>query len=81
MFRYKTILGDRLASRKESTQATEVAIKLDVLNRMTELGRPESLRWTQWAGQLLGKSCLLHSSFLLSSEGEPAADQAAYHDQ
>jgi hypothetical protein len=44
MFRFKTVLGDRLASRRESTQATEVAIKLDVLNRMTELGRPESYR-------------------------------------
>jgi hypothetical protein len=44
MFRFKTILGDRLASRRESTQATEVVIKLDVLNRMTELGRPKSYR-------------------------------------
>src|SRR5690606_38819904 len=41
MFRYKTILGDRLASRRNWTQATEVAIKLDVLNRMTELGMPK----------------------------------------
>jgi hypothetical protein len=46
MFRFKTILGDRLASRRESTQATEVVIKLDVLNRMTELGRPKSYRVT-----------------------------------
>ena len=44
MFRYKTILGDRLASRKEATQATEVTIKLDVLNRMTELGMPKSYK-------------------------------------
>ncbi len=44
MFRYKTILGDRLASRREATQATEVAIKLDVLNRMTEFGRPKSYK-------------------------------------
>jgi hypothetical protein len=44
MFRYKTILGDRLVARKESTQATEVTIKLDVLNRMTELGRPKSYK-------------------------------------
>jgi len=28
MYRYKTILGDRLASRKQSTQATEVSIKI-----------------------------------------------------
>jgi hypothetical protein len=44
MFRFKTILGDRLASRRESTQATEVVIKLDVLNRMTELGRPKNYK-------------------------------------
>jgi hypothetical protein len=44
MYRYKTILGDRLASRKESTQATEVAVKLDVLNRMIELGMPKSYK-------------------------------------
>jgi hypothetical protein len=44
MFRYKTILGDRLSARKASNQATEVSIKLDVLNRMTELGRPKSYK-------------------------------------
>ena len=44
MFRYKTILGDRLMARRETTQKTEVVIKLDVLNRMTELGRPESYK-------------------------------------
>lgn len=41
MFRYKTLVGEKLASRKESTQATEVTIKLDALNRMMELGMPE----------------------------------------
>lgn len=44
MSRYKTIFGDRLVSRRESTQATEVAIKLDALNRMTELGTPKSYK-------------------------------------
>jgi hypothetical protein len=44
MFRYKTILGERLSSRRERTQATEVSIKLDVLNRMTELGMPKSYK-------------------------------------
>ena len=46
MFRYKTILGDRLATRRKWSQATEVAIKLDVLNRMTELGMPQSYKVT-----------------------------------
>jgi len=44
MFRYKTILGERLTARKGSTQATEVSIKLDVLNRMMELGMPQSYK-------------------------------------
>src|SRR6187431_766660 len=44
MFRHKTVLGDRLSARREWTQATEVSIKLDALNRMTELGMPESYK-------------------------------------
>lgn len=44
MFRYKTILGDRLTARREKTQSTEVAVKLDVLNRMVELGMPKSYK-------------------------------------
>jgi Transposase DDE domain len=44
MFRYKTVLGDRLTARRERTQATEVSIKLDVLNRMVELGMPKSYK-------------------------------------
>lgn len=44
MFRYKTVLGDRLSSRRRWTQATEVSIKLDALNRMVELGMPRSYK-------------------------------------
>ena len=44
MFRYKTVLGERLTARREGTQATEVSIKLDALNRMTELGMPQSYK-------------------------------------
>jgi hypothetical protein len=44
MFRYKMILGARLTARRERTQATEVSIKLDVLNRMAELGMPKSYK-------------------------------------
>ena len=33
MFRYKTIVGDRLSARKWQTQVAEVKIKLDVINR------------------------------------------------
>ena len=44
MFRHKMILGDRLTARKGATQAAEVAIKCDVLNRMTGLGMPDSYK-------------------------------------
>lgn len=44
MFRHKTLTGDRLTARREWTQATEVAIRLDILNRMTELGMPKSYK-------------------------------------
>ena len=46
MFRLKTLLGDRLASRRKETQATETTIKIHVLNRMLELGKPESYKLT-----------------------------------
>ena len=44
MFRLKTILGERLSSRRGWSQATEVSIKLDALNKMLELGRPKSYK-------------------------------------
>jgi len=42
--RYKRVIGDTLRSRTDARQATEVAIAVRVLNRMLELGRPESIR-------------------------------------
>jgi hypothetical protein len=42
--RYKRVIGDALRSRTDPRQATEVAIAVQALNRMLELGRPESLR-------------------------------------
>ena len=44
MSRYKRILGDRLNSRQEKTQFTEILIKLDILNQMTEMGMPKSYK-------------------------------------
>ena len=44
MFRYKTVLGERFSSRTEANQVTEGRVKLDVLNRMLELGKPESYK-------------------------------------
>ena len=43
MFRYKSIIGDRLRARRLETQTTEAAIAVNVLNRMTSLGTPESV--------------------------------------
>ena len=41
--RIKRVIGDGLRSRTEPRRATEVAIGIDALNRMFELGRPESV--------------------------------------
>jgi hypothetical protein len=42
MFRYKTILGDRVRSREDSRQRTELELGFSILNRMFELGMPDS---------------------------------------
>ena len=42
--RYKRVIGDTLRSRTDARQATEVAVAVSVLNRMLQLGRPESVR-------------------------------------
>ena len=44
MSRYKRVIGDTLRSRTDRRRATEVAIAAHALNRMLELGRPESVR-------------------------------------
>lgn len=41
-FRLKTILGGRMRARGEEAQRVEAVIACNVLNRMTEIGRPES---------------------------------------
>jgi len=42
MFRFKTILGDKLNARKFENQITEFLISASILNRMTALGMPDS---------------------------------------
>ena len=44
MSRYKRIIGDTLRSRSRPAQETESRIAVAVLNRMLDLGRPESVR-------------------------------------
>ena len=41
-YRLKTIFTDKLRSRREETQTTEVMIRCAALNRMTGIGMPES---------------------------------------
>jgi hypothetical protein len=42
--RFKRVIGDALRSRTHRRQATEGAIAVTALNRMLELGRPQSVR-------------------------------------
>ena len=41
--RLKRVIGDALRSRTERRRATEMAIAVNALNRMLELGRPKSV--------------------------------------
>ena len=41
-FRYKSIMGGRLRARHSKAQEIEASIACNILNRMTELGRPVS---------------------------------------
>jgi Transposase DDE domain len=42
--RYKRVIGNALRSRTDRRQSNEVAIAVNVLNRMLEFGRPQSVR-------------------------------------
>ena len=42
--RFKGVIGDGLRSRTDQRRATEVGVAVHALNRMLELGRPESVR-------------------------------------
>ena len=42
--RFKQVIGDGLRSRTDPRRATEVEVAVHALNRMLELGRPESVR-------------------------------------
>jgi hypothetical protein len=44
MGRFKGVIGDGLRSRTDQRRTTEVEVAVHVLNRMLELGRPESVR-------------------------------------
>ena len=44
MARWKGILGEALRFHGDAAEATEVAIAVAVINRMLDLGRPNSVR-------------------------------------
>jgi hypothetical protein len=44
MFRFKAVFGGKLWARTFDNQRVEAAIKCAVLNRMTRLGMPHTLR-------------------------------------
>jgi hypothetical protein len=46
VFRYKSILGQRMRSRSLGSQRVEVRLACKILNTMTSLGRPDSYRVT-----------------------------------
>ena len=41
-FRYKSIIGDGLRARSSAGQGSEAVLGCEILNRMTDLGRPAS---------------------------------------
>ena len=43
-FRYTSIIGDGLRARSPAGQGSEVVLGCEILNRMTEFGRPVSYR-------------------------------------
>ena len=44
MFRYKTIFGDKFTSRTPNQQKIEAKIKCAILNKMTQLGMPQTYK-------------------------------------
>jgi hypothetical protein len=44
VFRFKTIFGDRLQTRRIENQFKELLLKSAILNRMTHLGMPDTIK-------------------------------------
>ena len=44
MYRYKRIVGDRLRAQHYEAQQKEALIAVNVINRVTALGMPESVK-------------------------------------
>ncbi len=61
-FRYKSIIGDSVRARTPGGRLTEALLACNVLNRMTELGRPVSYSIGQWDAP--GLDCFASASSL-----------------
>lgn len=46
MYRFKALMGPCLWTRRTDTQATDVAVRVGMLDRTAEFARPESLHVT-----------------------------------
>jgi hypothetical protein len=44
IFRFKTVFGDKLSSRAVAQQEMEVRIKCSALNKMAQLGMPQTIK-------------------------------------
>ncbi|KAF1013607.1 MAG: hypothetical protein E5299_00940 [Burkholderia gladioli] len=44
MYRFKTLTGNCLWACHIDSQATQVAVRVGVINRMADLARPQSIR-------------------------------------
>lgn len=60
MYRLKVLKGRHLAARTIGAQATEVAVRAGVLNRMAALARQQSVRITlaQWEREFFGQDLI-----------------------
>jgi len=55
MFRFKRLFTGHLWARGLATQRTEAVVKCAVLNRMSQLGMPETIR-LGWSNTLQGRT-------------------------
>jgi hypothetical protein len=61
--RCKRVIGDALRSRTDPGRATEAAIAVRALNRMLELGRPQSVRivWARTGAEITASGPLIRA--------------------
>ena len=59
MYRYKAMFGDRLSSRGFASQRCEAFIKCGIMNRVLDLGMPQSIAVTYAQGPTSSHRCAL----------------------